>query len=119
MRIELQNIVEQKELNVFEMNKKLIENVCYNLPWICEDLYIESYKLDHYKAILKDMVKDCELTYEEIFDYWITKFQNFISQDYNVRENSSGTMHREVSTWKFVATMQMLKELKQIVKYSK
>ena len=118
MKVELEKIVEQKEANVYEIKTKLMANVCSQLPWLCEDLYVESYKLDHYKAIVKDLKETKDMTNEMIMEYWTNKFENFISQDYNVRENSTSTMHRETSTWKFIATIQMLKELNKLIKYS-
>jgi hypothetical protein len=115
MKAELEIIIGMKEANVLKLKTRLMENYTYQLSWIGEDLFMEQYKLEHYKAILEDVVK---LGEQESMSYWLERFNGHINQDYNVRENSTGSLHREVSTWKFIATMQMLKELKQIIKHS-
>jgi len=114
MKTDLEIIIGMKEVNVLKLKTRLMENYTYELSWIGEDLFMEQYKLEHYKAILEDVVK---LGEQEAMRYWLERFNGHINQDYNVRENSTGSLHREVSTWKFIATMQMIKDLNHITKY--
>lgn len=113
MKLELEITIGMKEANVLKLKTRLFNNYTYELSWVGEDLFIEQYKLEHYKAILEDVVK---LGEEESMRYWLERFNGHINQDYNVRENSTGSLHREVSTWKFIAIMQMIKELNKLNK---
>ena len=113
MKTELEIIIGMKEVNVLKLKTKLMENFTYQLSWLCEDLFIEQYKLEHYKALLEDINSEGK---EYAFEYWLNRFNGHINQDYNVRENSTNSMSRETSTWKFIATMQMIKEFKQLNK---
>jgi hypothetical protein len=111
MKKHLESQIKYSEKKVTELKEKLINNFCYELAWIGEDLYKSQYKLEHYKKILSDLDKHSE---EEVLNYWIEQFTNFISQCYNVRENSTGALSRECSTWKFICNMELLAELKSI-----
>lgn len=111
MKTDLEIIIGMKEVKVLEMKTKLMENFTYQLSWLCEELYIEQYKLEHYKALLEDIKG---VGSAPAFEYWLNRFNGHINQDYNVRENSTNSMSRETSTWKFIATMQMIKEFKQL-----
>ena len=110
---ELQSTIRYNEIKIAEGQKKLAENFCHYFAWNGEDLYKLIFITDHYKTILKDMD---EFGVEEVMTEYITRFEKFVSELYNVRENCTGALHREVSTWKFVAKMEMIKFLKTISK---
>ena len=107
----LESIIINSESKVTELKEALMNNFCYKLAWVGEDIYKTQYKLEHYKKILSELDKHSE---EEVLNYWIEKFTNFISESYNVRENSTGSLFRECSTWKFICNMELLNELKSI-----
>jgi hypothetical protein len=98
---------------------KLSENVVYQMPWVTEELFIASFKLSVYNMIphignvLTQNVD--EICISQKVQWKIADLELHVSREYNVRENSSGSMHREVSTWKFIASMQLIKELKGLV----
>jgi len=110
---ELQITIRCNEKKIAEMQSKLAENFCYYLPWVGEDLYKFTFITDHYKAIIKELD---EHTVEEVITHWVTRFENYISESYNVRERSTGPLFNEVSTIKFIAHMDMIKYLKAISK---
>lgn len=101
------------EKRINEYKEKLNENYCYYLSWVGEQLWIETFMNDHYKAIINELNNNNH-SEKEVIEYWINVSENFISQSYNVRENSTGSLHRECSTWKFISHMNLLKELKSI-----
>ena len=98
---------------------KLSEDVVYQMKWITEDLFMASFKESIYNMIphignnLTENVD--EICIFQKVQWKIADLELHVSREYNVRENSSGTMHREVSTWEFIASMQMIKELKGLV----
>jgi hypothetical protein len=104
----LEGIVKFREEALETAFASLKENFCYQLAWTGEDMFMNQYRLDHYKAILADLKGK---NAEDVFQYWIGRFKTYISHPYNVRENSTGVLHREASTWKYMATMTLLEEV--------
>lgn len=90
----------------------LSSDITYKFAWIGEELFKESLKADVYLHI-KNASQE-ELTLEDAISERIKGIQQFLSSPYNVRENSSGSLHREVSTWKYIAFMEVLQELQSI-----
>ena len=111
MKNNIENQIKYSEKKLTELKERLIVNFCYELPWIGEDIYKYQYKLEHYKTMLAELENESE---EAVVKYWTERFTKFISETYNVRENSTGSLFREVSTWKFICNMELLKELKSI-----
>ena len=111
MKKHLESQIKYSDKKLTEMKTKLMANYCSQLPWLGEDIYKYEFKLDHYKSMLSDFDKHTE---EEILVYWIEKFTTFIKHSYNVRENSTGSLFRECSTWKYICTIELLEELKSI-----
>ena len=113
-------LLTQLEFQITNNNQKiekgfnaLKENFCHHLAWKCEEMYILSYKTEHYKELINTIEVVGE---DQGLDEWIERFENFTSHAFNVRENSTGTMHKEVSTWKFICIMELLKEFRQFKK---
>jgi hypothetical protein len=92
---------------------KMTANFCREFAWNGEELWIETFKLDHYRAMLNDMVERGK-DWVEVQAYWEERFASFTSKAYNVRENSTGALHREASTFKFLANMDLLEWIKGI-----
>jgi len=111
MQKHLESQIKYSDKKLTELKEKLMTNFCHELPWLGEDIYKYQYKFEHYKQMLSELDEHSE---EEVLNYWIEQFTNFISQSYNVRENSTGSLFRECSTWKFICNMELLKELKSI-----
>jgi hypothetical protein len=112
----LNNFISAHQGRVDKMQAQLQENYLYYLPWIGEDLYVETYKLKTYQSILNDLDTQTEA---EVLNYYLLLFKSFCKSSYNVRENSSGSLHREVSTWKFVCTMELIESLEKFEKRNK
>ena len=93
-----------------KMEIKMKENFVYYFAWAGEDLF----NLNHKRNLLKELVNPNQYDYD--VELMIKDLSRFVSQSYNVRENSSGALHREASTFKFVATMEFIDILKNIVK---
>lgn len=115
MKKQLENQIEFLEKKVNGCTEQLTKDFCHELPWVGEDLYISSYKLQQYKFILLDFNEWSKTPEHEIINNWIKKYTTFISRPYNVRENSTGSLFRECSTWKFMCSMELLEELKNLI----
>lgn len=99
-----------------ELLDKLADNVVYQMAWVTESLFEKAYKERVYDEINIMMIKCDDVDIAEAIDIKIKELQQFITTPHNVRENSSGTMHREVSTWKFIASIELIKELQGLVR---
>jgi hypothetical protein len=108
MKKQLENQIKILQEKVYQCTDRLLNNFCHELPWVGEELYNSTYKLEHYKKILFDLNDQTE---HEVISYWIKHFTTFISRTYNVRVYSSGTLTSDCSTWAFICNMELLQEL--------
>ena len=99
---------------------KLNENYIYWLPWVGEEIWVESFMVEHYNSMIKEIeelvIEESKHETYEIFQHWLERSEKYVSESYNVRENSTGALHREVSTWKYIAHMNLIKEIKSIMR---
>jgi hypothetical protein len=109
----LTNYAKYHQQRVDKMQDQLKENFVYHFPWIGEDLYKETYLISYYNSMLVDLVVESE---DNVLEYTIANLKHYLRSSYNVRENSSGSLHREVSTWKFQANMDLLDQLEKFAK---
>jgi hypothetical protein len=71
------------------------------------------FKNDMYNALLMDIN---EYGAKEALNTEIAKLKEYTRSAYQVRENSTGSLHREVSTWKFICKLQLLKDYEEWAK---
>lgn len=82
---------------------KITESTTYHIAWSTEELYRTAFRLDYISQAISDLTpgdNGCPSD-ERVCQEYIKHAERFLEHEYNVRENSSGTMHREVSTWKY------------------
>jgi len=109
---DLKSFIKTTERRIEKSKASLAENFTYYLPWVGEELYKDEFKIKYYESILTDLTDMPEDN--NTIEIWIKRLSDFTSRSYNVRENSSGSLHREVSTWKFIATMELIEEMSKI-----
>jgi hypothetical protein len=113
----VKNIEHSIESNQTEINKsmdKLAKNFVYNFSWVGEDLFMRHFKNDMYKALLADIN---EYGAKAALETEIAKLKMYTRSAYQVRENSTGTLHREASTWRFICMLELLNELESYSAY--
>lgn len=108
--------IQHLERRISEDQKKLNDNFVHYFSWCGEDLFMNNFKLQYYRGVIIESDENPDLPVETIIEHYIKTLNNFIAQTYNVRENSSGSLHREVSTWKFIASMEIAKYFKSLLK---
>jgi hypothetical protein len=104
---------EIKVLNhrIAEMKSRLDADFEYNLAWVGEDLYKANLRLKVMNGLIAELGSHTE---EEVIAYNLKYALDFITRSYNVRENSTGSLHREVSTWKFQVQVDFYNWLKDL-----
>lgn len=112
IKFEIQNL----ERRISEDQKKLNENFVYYFSWCGEDLFMNNFKLEYYREVIIESDKNSDLPVETIIQHYIKTLNKFIAETHNVRVNSSGSLHREVSTWKFIASMEINKFFNSLLK---
>lgn len=98
---------------VNENQAKFAENVVYYFSWLGEEIYKESYLVSYYNSMLNDLLTESE---DNVLEYTIANLKQYCKSSYNVRENSSGSLHREVSTWKFQCNLELIDQLEKFAK---
>ena len=112
----LQNYVNYYSCRVNENQAKFAENVVYYFSWLGEEIYKESYLISYYNSMLNDLLTESE---DNVLEYTIANLKQYCKSSYNVRENSSGSLHREVSTWKFQCNLELIDQLEKFIKSNK
>jgi hypothetical protein len=103
-------LIKNNQEKISEMVLKLATNFVHNFSWVGEDLFMRHFKNDMYNALLMDIN---EYGAKEALNTEIERLKAYTSSPYQVRENSTGSLHREVSTWKFICKLQLLKEYEE------
>jgi hypothetical protein len=116
IRTEIESQIKRLTGKVEEGKTKMATDFVYWFPWIGKELWIMDFKLSVFKTIVSTVKED--FSFEMSITLQIDHLRDYTSRSYNVRENSSSALHSEVSTWKFIAMMELLNELEQIIRRS-
>jgi hypothetical protein len=103
-------LIKNNQEKISEMNENLTQNFVYHFSWVGEDLFMRHFKNNMYNALLIDIN---EYGTENALKENIKRCKAYTSSPYQVRENSSGSLHREVSIWKFICMLELLKEYEE------
>jgi hypothetical protein len=106
----IEGLINFNQGKISEMNEKLTQNFVYHFSWVGEDLFMRHFKNDMYKALL---IIINEYGAKEALNIEINRLKAYTSSPYQVRENSTGSLHREVSTWKFICMLESLKDYEE------
>jgi hypothetical protein len=122
---ELESNLKYSDKKRVNLLNKFNEDFCYELGWNGELLWKLSFRCKEYSRLIKriesnyydwlEFNKDTIDTLETLQNF-VDENMYFLSMSYNVRENSTGSLHREVSTYKFQETMEINNEIKSIIK---
>lgn len=121
---ELKSMLKHTNAKVESLQKKLSDDFVYGLAWYGEDLWKQSFRSKELTKLVTDIENnlldaDSNLSTLDVLESWIDNIEVFLSRPYNVRENSTGSLHREVSTYRYQEIMEMMIEIKSIVKSAK
>jgi hypothetical protein len=93
-----------------QLQSRINENYLANFAWAGEDLWRQSFIVNDLKRKLNYLL-DEEVPFTELekINEIISSYQDILDRTYNVRNNSSGSLHREVSTWEYQETLDLKK----------
>jgi hypothetical protein len=104
------------KLKIEQDKNKLDSNYCYWFAWVGEDIWLNSYKYEFCKSIIQQ-IEDGDELQTAILERRINQLERYVSDVHNVRQNSTGSLFRECSTWQFIASMHLLSFLKSLIKF--
>ena len=108
--------IKNAEAKVEQLQSRLNENYLGNFAWAAEDLWRQSFIVIDLKRKLNYLLdEETSLTELEKINEIIDTYQNVLDRTYNVRSNSSGSLHREVSTWEYQETLDLKRFFKTLL----
>lgn len=105
----------QNKINEAEAN--LNRDYLYYFEWVSEELFINKFKINELQFKLEFIlnINDPFLAINEC-KMIIKSYERFLDSQCNVRSNSSGTLHRETSTWKYQSILELKKYFVNLIK---
>lgn len=104
----LQAKIAQADHTIQKDQQRLAENFIHNFAWCGEALY-KALWMSQY---CKNMLEDCEVHgAEAVGNRMLKSLLSNVSRVYNVRVDSTGSLHREVSTWQYQLQLELLNDI--------
>jgi hypothetical protein len=109
---EIQSEINYLQNKIIEAETSLQKDFLYYFEWVSEELFINKFKINELQFKLEFMLNttiDNESLIIHECKMIIKSYERFLDSQHNVRSNSSGTLHRETSTWKYQAILELKK----------
>ena len=114
---EIQSQIKYLQTKIIEAETKLNQDFLYYFAWVSEELFMYKFKINELQFKLEFILNiDNELLIIEECKIIIKGYEQFLENDYNVRSNNSGTLHRETSTWKYQSILELKKFFVNLIK---
>jgi hypothetical protein len=114
---EIQSEINYLQNKIIEAETSLQKDFLYYFEWVSEELFMHKFKINELQFKLEFIlnIEDEALVIEEC-KMIIKSYERFLDSEYNVRNNSSGTLHRETSTWKYQSILELKKFFVNLIK---
>jgi hypothetical protein len=109
---EIQSEINYLQTKIIEAETCLQKDFLYYFEWVSEELFMNKFKINELQYKLEFMLNttiDNELLIINECKMIIKSYERFLDSQCNVRSNSSGTLHRETSTWKYQSILELKK----------
>jgi hypothetical protein len=117
IKLEVKSKINYLQTKIDDAEKKLNQDFLYYFAWVSEELFIHKFQITALKFQLEFLFDiNNELSELEECKIIIKSYENFLDSESNIRSNSSGTLHRETSTWKYQAIMELKKFYQNLTK---
>jgi hypothetical protein len=114
---EIASQINYLKTKIVEAETKLNQDFLYYFAWVSEELFMYKFQINELQFKLEFILNiDNELLVIEECKMIIKSYQHFLDSEYNVRNNSSGTLHRETSTWKYQSILELKKFFVNLIK---
>jgi len=109
----IENKMNSLALTKEQLLERLTNNVVYELPWVMEDLYKASLRLDYIKAINQDIEDGIDA--KKVMEHYLKVCKDFLGRKYNVFESSTSTAHRDASIWKYQTMFDLVEDINYLL----
>jgi hypothetical protein len=102
---------------IIEAETCLQKDFLYYFEWVSEELFMHKFKINELQFKLEFIlnIDNKSLIIDEC-KMIIKSYERFLDSQCNVRSNSSGTLHRETSTWKYQSILELKKYFQNLIK---
>lgn len=110
IQAEIASEINYLQNKIIEAETNLKKDFLYYFEWVSEELFMCKFKINELQFKLEFIlnIDDESLAIAEC-KMIIKSYQRFLDSEHNVRSNSSGTLHRETSTWKYQSILELKK----------
>jgi len=109
----LENKINSLSLTKEQLIERLTKNVAHELPWVMEDLYKASVRLDYIQAINTDI--EAGTNTMKVLEHYLKVCKEFLGRKYNVFESSTSTAHRDASIWKYQTMFDLVEDINYLL----
>lgn len=106
---EVANQIKYLEYKVEHMKVKLSDNLVEHLSLISENLYIYQYQIAEFKyqLLFLNSPHHTDKSEQEKLKMIVREYEQFLKHKGNVRSYSSNAIEREISTWIYIAKLDL------------
>jgi hypothetical protein len=105
---EIANYIIFLENKITNLKKKLNQNFLSEFAFVCEELFTYEFQLQQliykFNFLCDNTIDGSE---QKRIGIIIEEFEQFLNHAGNIRNNSNNSLHREVSTWKYAAILEL------------
>lgn len=109
----IENKMNSLALTKEQLLERLTKNVTHELPWVMEDLYKASVRLDYIQAINADIAAGTAPM--KVMEHCLKVCKDFLGRKYNVFESSTSTAHRDASIWKYQTMFDVIEDINYLL----
>jgi hypothetical protein len=104
----IENLINDRDKSL----QKFQEDFCYQFSWSGEDTFKTCFEIQELSKIVADME---DIGEQNSAKRWVKYYRDYCSRPYLVRENSSGSLHREASTYIFQVMLDICNYLESMI----
>jgi len=103
---------------IVEAETNLSKDFLYYFEWVSEELFKHKFKINELQFKLEFIlnIEDEALVIEEC-KIIIKSYERYLNSEHNIRSNSTGTLHRETSTWKYQSIVELKNLFVNLLEY--
>ncbi|CAB4151677.1 hypothetical protein UFOVP595_25 [uncultured Caudovirales phage] len=103
---------------IVEAETNLSKDFLYYFEWVSEELFKHKFKINELQFKLEFIlnIEDEALVIEEC-KIIIKSYERYLNSEHNIRSNSTGTLHRETSTWKYQSILELKNLFVNLLEY--
>ena len=118
IQAEIASQINYLQNKIVEAETNLSKDFLYYFEWVSEELFKHKFKINELQFKLEFIlnIEDEALVIEEC-KIIIKSYERYLNSEHNIRSNSTGTLHRETSTWKYQSILELKNLFVNLLEY--